>query len=336
MGFANPKILFFLFLLFPFLLLALFNFKNKRSILKDFISEKAYKKLMTRSGKETDFFKTILVTISLIFFIIAMAGPQWGEKFERIDIKGMEMLFLLDTSSSMNAEDLKPNRLGLSKEMIKSIVDNLQTDYIGLINFSGSAYVQCPLTIDYEVFKLLTEASAISPEEEQGTDFFEAFTLALKTLKMYPAGEKVVFFISDGEDLENRWESLLKEFKEKKIIVFTIGVGSESGAPIPIKDSGGNIEGWKKDLQGNIVKSRLDEKILIKIASYTGGRYFRITDSSGIDRLVKNLKGFERSVLKKKVKSFKVQRFQYPLFIGIILLIIETILTSKKVEWKKR
>jgi len=336
MSFSHPEMLFLLLLILPFLLLAIYNYRKKSKILSTFISEEAYGKLSVRSGKEIDFFKSSLIVISMFFFIVAMSGPQWGSKFEKIELKEKEMLFLLDTSFSMNAEDLKPSRLKISKEMIKDIVNSLNTDYVGLINFAGRAYVQCPLTIDYEVFKLFTDASQISPKEEQGTDFFEVLSLALKIMKKTPSGEKIVFLISDGEDLENRWEVLLKEYKKNKIRIFTIGVGSVSGAPIPLQNSNGDIIGWKKDRKGNIVNSRLNEEGLLKISSVTHGKYFRIADSSSIDRLINKIKKTEGSILKKKIKSFKIERFQYPLGIGIIILLIEMILTSKKLKWKKK
>ncbi len=336
MSFSNPAAFFLLLILIPFIIMVIYNFKKKVKILNSFLSNKAYKDLAERSGREIDFFKAFLLILSFLFFIIALAGPQWGEKFENVNIKGAEMIFLLDTSFSMNAEDLKPNRLVVAKELINTIVASLETDYVGLINFAGKAYIQCPLTIDYSAFRLLSDASEISPDEEQGTDFSEAFNLALKTAELTKTGEKIVFFITDGEDQEKKWNSHLSDFKKKGIIIFPIGVGATIGAPIPVKDKNGNMKGWKKDKQGNIVKTKLDEQVLLKIASETGGRYFRLTDTSSIDDFIQDLRSFERTVLKKKVKSVKIRRFQYPLIAGIILLLIELMLSEKKILWKKR
>ena len=335
MSFTHPEAFFLLALLVLFVTVSVYNYKKKKKLLKGFISTTAYKKLGVRSGGEIDFFKTFLVTLAMIFFIIALAGPQWGEKYENIDIKGIEMVFLLDTSNSMNAEDLKPNRLEVAKQLIISIVDNLKTDYLSLINFAGLAYVQCPLTIDYSAFKLMTEASVISPEEEQGTDFKEAFQLALKTFKSSKSKNRVILLITDGEDQEKQWQQFIPEIKKQNIIIFAVGIGIPSGAPIPVRDKDGNVTGWKKDKQGNIVKTKLDENILIQLASYTGGQYFRLTDAAGIDTFVNNLKSFERTVLSKKVKLKKIKRFHYPLIIGIILLFLELLLSEKKITWRK-
>jgi Ca-activated chloride channel family protein len=336
MSFTNPEAFFLLIALALFIGVAVQNYKKKKSMLKGFISTNAYKKLGVRSGGEIDFFKTSLAALAMIFFILALAGPQWGEKFENVDIKGIEVVFLLDTSTSMNAEDLKPNRLEIAKQLLVSIVDNLTTDYLALINFAGVAYVQCPLTIDYEAFKLMAEASTISPSEEQGTDFSSAFQLALKSFEKSKSDKKVLVLITDGEDQEAQWQSIIPGIKKQGIIIFAVGVGASSGAPIPIKDKEGNITGWKKDKQGNIVKTSLAENTLVQIASYTGGQYFRLTDATGIDIFVNNLKNYERNVLKKKVKLQKIKRFHYPLIVGIIILLLELILSERKLTWKEK
>lgn len=335
MTFANPTAFYLVPLIILFIIAAVYNYKKRRKILTSFISENAYKRLGVRSGHEINFFKTFLVTTAMIFFIFALAGPQWGEKFEEVDIKGIEVSFLLDTSNSMNAEDLKPNRLDVAKNLITSIVDNLETDYVSLINFAGKAYVQCPLTIDYGAFKMLTDATTISPAEEQGTDFGEAFAVALKSLASSKSEKKLMILITDGEDQEGVWQSYVEELQKQNIFVFTVGVGIPDGAPIPLKDKDNNITGWKKDRQGNIVKTRLDENTLIQIASRCGGQYFRLTDASAVDTFIMGLKTFERSVLKKKVKSEKKHRFYFFLIPGIILLILELILSERRLAWKR-
>ncbi|MCP5105274.1 MAG: VWA domain-containing protein [bacterium] len=335
MTFSHPEAFFLLALLALFILVAVYNYRRKKKLLNDFISSAAYKRLGIRSGGEIDFFKTGLMTVGIFFFIVALAGPQWGEQFENVDIRGIEMVFLLDTSSSMNAEDLKPNRLEMAKQLIAGIVDNLRTDYVSLVNFAGAAYVQCPLTIDYEAFKLMTEASVISPAEEQGTDFHEGFQLALNTFQKSNSDHKVMILITDGEDQEKSWQQAMEQLQQQKIIIFTVGVGVAAGAPIPIKNKDGEVTGWKKDKSGNIVKTRLDENTLIQVASQSGGQYFRLTDASSMDTFINHLKNFERSVLSKKIKRKKIKRFHYFLILGIMLLLVEFILSEKRLKWKK-
>lgn len=301
-----------------------------------FVSESAFKKLGVRSGREIGFFKASLIVLALVFFVLALAGPEWGDVMEQIDIKGIEMIFLLDTSNSMNAEDLKPSRLDVSKQLVNTIVDHFYTDYIGLINFAGTAYIQCPLTIDYDAFKLMTDASGISPDEEQGTDFSQGFKLALQSFRSSAESTKIIILITDGEDQENKWQGDVQQLRKQNVFVFTVGVGIQGGAPIPLKNDRGEISGWKKDKQGNMVRTRLDEKTLMQIARNTGGQYFRLTDVSAIDVFIKNLKSFERTSLSKRIKLKKQKRFYYPLILGIICLIFEMLLTDKKLIWKKK
>ncbi len=335
MTFTHPEAFFLLALVGLFALTALYNFRKKKKLLNSFISSTAYKRLGVRGGGEIDFFKTSLMTLALVFFILALAGPQWGDKFESVDIRGIEMIFMLDTSYSMNAEDLKPNRLDVAKQLVNGIVDNLETDYVSLVNFAGAGFVQCPLTIDYEAFKMLVNASVISPGEEQGTDFGEAFRVALETFAKSKSDKKFAILITDGEDQEQKWEESLGQFKEQGIIVFTVGIGVPDGAPIPVKAKDGTVTGWKKDKEGNIVKTRLDENTLIQVAAATGGQYFRLTDVAAVDIFIKNLKKFERSVLKQRVKQQKIKRFHYPLLVGLILLFIELLLSDRRIKWKK-
>jgi len=336
MTFANPEAFFLLPLLVLFGLVAIINFQKKRRLLNAFISPVAYKRLGVRSGSEIDFFKAALSIAALFFFILALAGPQWGEELENVDIRGIEALFLFDTSGSMNAEDLKPNRLEFGKTLIMGIVDNLQTDYLGLVNFAGKPYMQCPFTVDYGAFKLLVEATSISPPEEQGTDVGEALRLGLKAFSASRSEQKLMVLITDGEDHEKGWQELVPELKKLKIIVFTIGVGATGGAPIPVTDSSGEVTGWKKDKQGEIVMTRLDESTLVEIAARTGGQYIRLTDSAGIDAFIRDLKDFERNVLQKKVNMKKKERFHYFLIIGLICLLLEFILTEKRLTWAKK
>ncbi|MBN2400278.1 MAG: VWA domain-containing protein [Candidatus Aminicenantes bacterium] len=336
MIFANPIALFLLLLLIPFTLLIIWNYRKKRQLLREFISETAAARIVVRGGREIDFFKSALLLLTLCFFILALARPQWGERFESLDIRGLEIVFLLDSSASMNAEDLQPNRLEVAKNLIATIVDSLKTDLVSLVNFAAVAYVQCPLTIDYEAFKLMALASQISPSEEQGTDFAKGFSLALSLFKKSRGSQKLLILITDGEDLENNWPEALKELQKEKITVFTVGIGIPAGAPIPILDQNGKTSGWKKDAQGNIVKSRLDEGTLIKIASSCQGQYYRLSAVAGIEPFIGMLKHYERKILAQKVKSKKIDRFQYPLLLAVMLLLFEMALSDRKITWRKK
>jgi Ca-activated chloride channel family protein len=336
MTFAYPTLLLLLLLLIPFTILVVWNFRKKRQVLHGFISPTATDRIVVRGGREIDFFKSALLLLALCFFILALARPQWGERFENLDIRGLEIVFLLDTSNSMNAEDLQPNRLEVAKSLITTVIDNLKTDLVSQVNFAAVAYVQCPLTMDYEAFKLMAQASQISPAEEQGTDFARGFTLAMRMFKNSRSTQKLLVLITDGEDLEKNWPESLKELQKEKITVFTVGIGIPAGAPIPILDENGKTIDWKKDAQGNIVKSRLDEGTLIRIASACQGQYYRLSAIAGIEPFVRVLKAYERKLLAQKIKSKKIDRFQYPLLLALFFLVFEMVLSDRKIAWRKK
>jgi Ca-activated chloride channel family protein len=335
MTFAHPAVLFLLLLLIPFTLLVIWNYRKKRRMLHEFISLEAEGRTVVRGGREMDFFKAALLLAVFFFLILALARPQWGERFETLDIRGLEIVFLLDTSTSMNAEDLQPSRLEVAKNLISEIVDALKTDMVSLVNFAAVAYVQCPLTMDYEAFKLLVQASAASPEEEQGTDFAKGFDLALRMFRNSPASQKVIVLISDGEDQEKKWSSAMPELQKQKIAVFTVGIGSPGGAPIPVLDENGKTVDWKKDGKGNIIKSQLDEAALIEIASSCAGQYYRLGAAAGIASFIAILRSYERQLLAKKVKSKKIERFAYPLLLALFFLVGEMAISDRKITWQK-
>ena len=335
MQFSHPRVLWLLVLLVPFVILAVANFRVRHTQLNGFLSATARSRMVIRGGREVDVFKTSLWIPSIALFILALAGPSWGEQLVSIEVEGTEVVFLLDTSRSMAAEDLKPKRLESGRRLITSAADALTTDYVSLVNFAGTAYVQCPLTVDMEAFSLMVNASEISPSEEQGTNLAEALETALKVLKAERKVQRMLVLITDGEDQEGGWESILPTLKEREIVVFTVGVGVAEGAPIPLRGPTGDVTDWKRDQEGQMVRSRLDEAPLKRIARETGGRYFRLADSADIDHFLAVLKGFERTVLQRRMKRVRTPRFQYPLALGIILLLVEMALTTRKIRWTK-
>jgi len=335
MTFAYPPVLFLLLLLIPFAFLAAWNFRRKRQSLRDFVSEAAEAEMVVRGGREIDFFKAALLLAAIAFFILALARPQWGERFESLDIRGLEIVFLLDTSASMNAEDLQPSRLEAAKNLVAAIVDTLRTDMVGQVNFAATAYVQCPPTLDYEAFKLLDLASASSPAEEQGTDFAKGLALALRLFRNSRSSRKLIVMITDGEDQEGGWPEALPTLQKQQVTVFTVGVGAPGGAPIPILDGDGKTTGWKKDSQGGIIKSQLDESTLARIAASCNGQYYRLSSAAGVAPLIGILRAYERRQLSRKVQSRRIDRFTYPLLLAVLLLAAEMALSDRKISWRK-
>ncbi|MBN2345041.1 MAG: VWA domain-containing protein [Candidatus Aminicenantes bacterium] len=335
MTFAYPNALFLLLLLIPFAVLAIHNYRKKRRILREFVSAEAEERVVVRGGREIDFFKTALLLAVFALAITALARPQWGERFESVNIRGLEIVFLLDTSASMNAQDLPPSRLEAAKNLVSAVVDVLRTDRVSLVNFAAAAYVQCPPTLDHEAFKLLAQSSSLSPEEEQGTDFAKAFALGSRLLGGSRSSQQVMILISDGEDQEGNWPEAVRELRKRQVTVFTVGVGAPGGAPIPILDGTGRTVGWKKDRQGNMVRSRLDEDTLARIAAECSGQYYRLGAVAGIPPLLGILRTYERQQLARRVQRRKIDRFAYPLLLAVLLLATEMALSDRRIAWRK-
>lgn len=336
MHFSNPSALWLLLLLVPFLLLAGFSRRARNRCMRKFFFPSAQARMVVRGGREMEVFKTLLLSLSLVFLILALAGPEWGERYEPVEARGTEMVFLLDTSRSMAAADLPPSRLEAARHLIITAADALATDYVSLILFAGRAVVQCPLTVDYEAFKLMVEASGISPAEEQGTHLAAALDLALQVLDSERRAQRILVLITDGEDQEGGWRERVPLLKERGMVVFSVGVGAPDGAPIPLRGENGDVMDWKRDRQGRMIRTRLDEEPLKQLAGETGGAYFRLLNPGDTDHFLTVLKTFERRVIQRRVRRVRVPRFQYPLGVGIMLLLLEMALTTRRIRWTEK
>ncbi len=336
MDFSRPWVLFLLLGLIPFLGLIVWDISRSRIGRRLFMEDRAYRTLGFRRSHDLDVVKGILMLLIVALLLTALAGPRWGEAYEESEIKGVQLIFVLDTSSSMLAEDIKPNRLSMAKEIISSILSRLQSDMVALVTFAGKAYVQCPLTMDHEAFGLFVEATDISPEMEQGTDLGSALSATAEAVSHAREGGRMVVLITDGEDHELQWEKVIGDLKKQDVTLFVVGVGALEGAPIPQRNENGEVTGWKNDKQGQIVKTRLDEKTLMRLARETNGRYLRLEDAATLTQLLEGAKGLERRILGQQMNLRRIPRFQYPLALALILLMVEMILTRRRIQWRKR
>ena len=264
-------------------------------------------------------------------FLLSLARPQGGFQWQEVKRKGLDILIALDTSKSMLAQDLKPSRIERSKLAIRDFVKYLKGDRIGLIAFSGSAFLQCPLTVDYGGFLLSLENIDTDIIPKGGTNLASAISEAIRS---YAAGEKkykVLVIITDGEDHKGNALSAAVEAKKEGIAIFCVGIGSKDGELIPLKTQDGQI-GFLKDRQGNVVKSRLDETLLQKIALTTGGSYVRSSATEfGLELLYRErLSKLEKRELEGKLAKHYEERFQIPLALAFLLLLLEPLVNERK------
>jgi Ca-activated chloride channel family protein len=283
------------------------------------------KELMPELTREFSRAKAVARILFLLgffaFAILALARPQWGARMETVRRRGVDIIAALDVSYSMNAEDIAPDRLEKAKGEIRRLVQEAEGDRIGLIAFSGAAVVQCPLTLDHGAIDMFLDVAQTGMIEDPGTSLAAAIETATKSFIAKEKKYKVLVLFTDGEDLEGQVDQAVKRAKEEGVIIFAIGIGTPQGKPIPIRDRDGNIVEYRKDPDGQVVVSSLDERSLARVAVETGGKYFRATTSEKeIDQLYDGISKLEKKELESKLIQNYEDRFQYPLLIAILFL----------------
>ncbi len=287
-------------------------------------------KLAPFGSSEREILKIVLILISLFLIVIALARPQWGEEKRKVERRGIDIVFLLDTSLSMLTQDIKPSRFDKSKLEIKNFVKKLKGDRIGLVVFSGAAFLQSPLTVDYGAFLLFLDAIKVGYVPDPGSSITEA----LKTgLMAFPKGDKkyrVMIVFTDGEETTSEAEDVIKRAKEAGVRIYTIGVGTRNGGPIPLGGKG-RVTGFKKDRFGKTVISKLDDELLEKIAKETGGLYFPTTPGEKeIDLIYNHLQGIGKKQFKARDILEKEEHYQLFLFLALLLLMVELLISDRR------
>ncbi|MDD5691503.1 MAG: VWA domain-containing protein [Candidatus Omnitrophica bacterium] len=331
MRFAAGNFVFGFIIVLALALFYLWAAKLRKSALEKFAQKELLGELLSRLDYKKRFLKIILIVLAITLMLFALMRPQWGFHWEEVRRKGVDILIALDTSKSMLAEDVKPSRLERSKLAIKDLVRNLKGDRIGLIAFSGSAFLQCPLTLDYGGFLLSLDNTGIDTIPKGGTSITSAIKEALRSYEGGQKKYKVLVIITDGEDHEGDPEQAAEEAKKEGIKIFCIGIGTKEGDLIPVTDENGQRL-FVKDNQGNVVKSHLDEASLQKIALNTGGVYVRATNAEfGLDLIYREkIARMEKRELEAKMNKHYEERFQIFLGLALSLLIIEHFISEKK------
>lgn len=282
---------------------------------------------ISKIGRRT---KQLLLLLSILLLSFAWANPQWGNKKAKVMSKSADLFVLLDISQSMMVEDISPNRLERAKRFAEQMINGLRGNRIGLILFAGEAYLQMPLTSDYAATGLFLRTANVNQAGTQGTVVGEAIGLASKAFQEDNLHHKTIIIISDGEDHDENALTKAKEAYDQGIVTYTIGVGTEEGDFIPYVNASGAAD-FKRDQAGKLVKSQFNETLLSNVANAGGGKYYPIFAG---DQIIEDLKIELEKLDKREIeqKSFTdyASYFQYFLFFGILLLIIEFLLSETK------
>jgi Ca-activated chloride channel family protein len=281
-------------------------------------------RLLTGQHERRTFWRAVLWLAAVGCLGLSLARPQWGEHWEEVHRRGLDLIVALDTSKSMLARDLKPNRMEQAKWGIRDLVLRLKGDRIGLIAFAGTSFLQCPLTIDYSAFMMSLDDTYIGIIPRGGTAISHALETAANSFDPDSNADRVVLLITDGEDHEGTPVEMLPELKEKNIRVFTIGVGSQEGELIPVTERNGRVS-FLKDRDGNVVKSSLSEAPLQTLALQTGGAYVRAgAGDFGVEQI---LNQGMAELKRDESEGRRMRTFQdrYGWFVGtaLVLLAIE-------------
>ena len=300
----------------------------------------AEKILMERLSPNRSFFKPFLklliISICILFLIFGLVNPKIGTELETVKREGVDIVFVVDVSKSMLAEDIAPNRLEKSKRLVSAIINQLVSDRIGIIAYAAQAIPQLPITTDYGAAKMFLQSLNTDMLSSQGTAVDSALDLSRTYFNDQDQTNRVVFLISDGEDHSDEAEEAARRANEFGIRIFTFGVGSESGAPIPIKRNG-IVETYKKDLEGNVVITKKNPNVLKTIAEITNGAYYEGNDTELVlDFVEQTLKEMDKKEFEaKKFVSYKDQ-FQIFLLIAFSLLLSEVFIFETKTRWVQK
>ncbi len=332
MRFGNPEFFLFLFVVPIIVLLFYLSAQRRKKVFSEFSSPELQKKLITNLSLVLRTLKNILMVAIVILLIIAAARPQWGKKLQILEEKGLDIVVAIDVSTSMLAEDLAPNRIQRAKNSFMTFLEMLTGDRVGLIIFAGDAFVQCPITSDYSALKMFASIVDVGLVPEDGTDIANAIAKA-NTLFTEDTQNRVMVLITDGENLQGDFKEAVKEAKEDNIIIYTLGIGTQKGSPIPLVNPQTGEKEYLKDKEGNIVLSKLDFSNLSWIAKETNGLFFQIsTGQQEIRDILNDISLLEKEKIAERRYSEYKEQYQFFVLFALLLLLIEFILWERKIR----
>jgi Ca-activated chloride channel family protein len=325
--FEHPQYLYLL-LIIPALafIRLLFDIRRKKA-LERFGNPELMEHLMPDVSIVRPTIKFYLLILAMIAIIFMIASPQFGTRLQTVQRKGIEIIVALDVSNSMNASDIEPSRLERAKQAIARLTDQLNKDRIGLIVFAGQAYIQIPITSDYASAKMFLRAVNTNIVPVQGTAIGAAINMSVSAFTAQEDINRAIIIITDGENHEDDAIGAAKSAVEKGIQVYTIGMGSTQGTPIPVGGQGNFL----RDKDGNVVITKLNEDMLRQIAEAGNGEYIPANNiRSGINHLVDKLSELEKSEFEAKLYTDYEDKFQYLAVLALIILVLEMLIIKRK------
>lgn len=316
-------------LLIPLLYGAYWWYKRQQGQRRsEYFDNRLVQQLRKNFWKTGDKVRLISFMIATLFFIVALAGPKIGTEVREVQRKGVNMMVALDLSSSMNAEDVRPSRLEKAKFEINRLVNRLQGDRIGLLIFTDEAFLQVPFTTDYSALRLFIDIANSDQMPSGGTNFSAAMRTALESFNSLDEQESgnaadVLLFVGDGENHGPGYDSELEELVENNVVTFSVGIGTPSGAPIPVYNENGSLVSYERDSDGNTITTRLESEAMRDIANAGGGEYYEIrSGSDNIEPFFSRLDELERGEFSSQEFADYKNQYQVLLVIGMFFLMV--------------
>ncbi len=331
----EPKY-FLLLLIIPVLWLAYFymriwQVKKQKAV----FDAKLLDEVVIERSRFKPFIKLLLLSLALLFLITGLTNPKMGTKLETVKRRGVDIVFAIDVSKSMDAEDVAPSRLEKAKRLVSKIVDNLVSDRVGIIAYAGEAYPLLPITTDYAAAKIFLQNMNTDLVSSQGTAIDDAINLAT-TYFDDDDTNKILVILSDGEDHSQKAVEAAKEAAKQGVTIFSIGIGTKKGAVIPIKRNG-SLYGYKKDKNGQTVITKLNDQVLREIAQVTGGKYI---DGRNTKEVVNYIADALKKMDKKEFETTKFSeykdQFQWFLLTGLLFLVLYIIVLERETQWLRK
>jgi Ca-activated chloride channel homolog len=303
--------------------------RRRRAALRRFAEARLLPALTPDLDERRHRWRAAMLVGAVGLLAVTLAGPKWGFHWEKVERRGVDLVVALDTSRSMLAEDVKPSRIERAKLAVEDLLKQLHGDRVGLVAFAGSAFVQCPLTLDYEAFAESLRAVTVGIIPRGGTSLAAAITSGIRAFEGHQGKHEALILITDGEDHDGRVEEAAKQAAALGIKIYTVGIGTTGGDLIPITVNGQQT--FLKNRQGEVVKSHMDAALLEKIAALTGGAYVHAEGAGfGLGKVYTDyIDNMEKRDLSTTIQRHFEQRFQWPLLAVLALLVLEPLVGER-------
>ena len=321
-------------ILLPIILLVfLYNKYWQKITIKKYFDDATFNFLSPELSSTKSYIKTSLTLLIISILVFGLVNPKIGTELKTVKREGVDIVFAIDVSKSMLAEDIAPNRIFKAKRLVSEIFNKLGSDRVGIIAYASTAIPVLPITNDFSSAKMFLESLNTDMLSSQGTSIVEAIELSKGYFDDENQTNRVLCILSDGEDHEYDENQFISTLSDSGMIIFSVGLGSTKGAPIPIKENN-IVKSYKKDDKGEVVITKLNDELLKKIATQSSGKYIKGDNTSlVVDEIINELKEMDKKEFEsKQFVSFKDQ-FQWFLGAGLLLFLVNSLIFDKKTKW---